>query len=165
MAPGDSLARLRRTLIDRAARGEATLTRLCREAGVSRSRFYEMRARYRAYGEAGLRPQAAAGRADRPAPGTAAGRRDRGLRGRAPHPRRADHRRRPCPAPLRRLTPQPLGGCTTCCRQLKAVAFWNRTTDQGVSRSDAVTEWLPLSYPGGDLDKVGRRESPPRRRC
>jgi hypothetical protein len=48
VAPGDSLARLRRTLIDRAARGEATPTRLCREAGVSRSRFYELRARYRA---------------------------------------------------------------------------------------------------------------------
>lgn len=45
MAPGDRLARLRRTLIDRAARGEATLTRLCREAGVSRSRSYELRAR------------------------------------------------------------------------------------------------------------------------
>ena len=45
MAPGDSSARLRRTLIDRAARGEAALTRLCREAGVSRSRSYELRAR------------------------------------------------------------------------------------------------------------------------
>lgn len=30
---------------------------LCREAGISRSRFYELRARYRQYGEAGLRPK------------------------------------------------------------------------------------------------------------
>ena len=57
MAPGDSLARLRKALIDRAERREAPVTQLCREAGVSRSRFYELRARYRAYGEAGLRPK------------------------------------------------------------------------------------------------------------
>lgn len=57
MAPSDSLARLRKALMDRAQRGEATVTQLCREAGVSRSRFYELRARYRAYGEAGLRPK------------------------------------------------------------------------------------------------------------
>ena len=57
MAPADSLARLRKALMDRAARREAPVTQLCREAGISRSRFYELRARYRAYGEAGLRPK------------------------------------------------------------------------------------------------------------
>ena len=57
MAPADSLARLRKALIDRAERGEAPVTQLCRDAGISRSRFYELRARYRQYGEAGLRPK------------------------------------------------------------------------------------------------------------
>ncbi len=57
MAPADSLARLRKALIDRAERREAPVTQLCREAGISRSRFYELRARYRQYGEAGLRPK------------------------------------------------------------------------------------------------------------
>jgi transposase InsO family protein len=57
VAPADSLARLRKTLIDRAERREAPVTQVCREAGISRSRFYELRARYRAYGEAGLRPK------------------------------------------------------------------------------------------------------------
>lgn len=57
MAPADSLARLRKALMDRADRREAPVTQLCGEAGVSRSRFYELRARYRQYGEAGLRPK------------------------------------------------------------------------------------------------------------
>lgn len=57
MAPADSLARLRKALMDRAERREAPVTQLCAEAGMSRSRFYELRARYRAYGEAGLRPK------------------------------------------------------------------------------------------------------------
>lgn len=57
MAPADSLARLRKALIDRAERHEAPVTQLCREAGISRTRFYELRARYRQYGEAGLRPK------------------------------------------------------------------------------------------------------------
>jgi transposase InsO family protein len=57
VAPADSLARLRKTLLDRAERREAPVTQLCREAGLSRSRFYELRARYRRYGEAGLRPK------------------------------------------------------------------------------------------------------------
>lgn len=57
MAPDDSLARLRKALMDRAERREAPVTKLCREAGISRSRFYELRARYRQYGEAGLRPK------------------------------------------------------------------------------------------------------------
>ena len=70
MAPADSLARLRKALIDRAERREAPVTRLCREAGISRSRFYELRARYLAYGEAGLRPKPRpAGRPDRRLPG------------------------------------------------------------------------------------------------
>jgi transposase InsO family protein len=57
MAPADSLARLRKALIDRAERKEAPVTELCREAGISRSRFYELRHRYERYGEAGLRPK------------------------------------------------------------------------------------------------------------
>lgn len=57
MAPADSLARLRKALIDRAERREAPVTQLCREAGISRSRFYELRARYRQYGEVALRPK------------------------------------------------------------------------------------------------------------
>lgn len=57
MAPSDSLARLRKALMDRAQSVEATVMQLCREAGISRSRFYELRARYRTYGEAGLRPK------------------------------------------------------------------------------------------------------------
>ena len=57
MAPADSLARLRKSLLDRAERKEAPVTRLCQELGISRSRFYELRARYREYGEAGLRPK------------------------------------------------------------------------------------------------------------
>lgn len=57
MAPADSLARLRKALMDRAERGEVPVTRLCREAGISRSRFYELRLRYLRYGEAGLRPK------------------------------------------------------------------------------------------------------------
>ena len=38
-------------------RREAPVNELCREAGISRSRFYELRARYRACGEPGLRPK------------------------------------------------------------------------------------------------------------
>jgi Helix-turn-helix domain len=57
VAPADSLARLRKTLLDRAERREVPVTQLCRETGISRSRFYELRTRYRAYGEAGLRPK------------------------------------------------------------------------------------------------------------
>lgn len=57
MAPADSLARLRKSLMDRAERREAPVTQVCRDAGISRSRFYELRARYHRYGEAGLRPK------------------------------------------------------------------------------------------------------------
>ncbi len=57
MAPADSLARLRKALMDRAQRKEAPVTAICRDAGISRSRFYELRARYIQYGEVGLRPK------------------------------------------------------------------------------------------------------------
>ena len=57
MAPAGSLARMRKQVLDRVARGEVTVVQACRDAGWSRSRFYELRARYRAYGEAGLLPK------------------------------------------------------------------------------------------------------------
>ncbi len=57
MAPADSLAHLRKRVLDRVARGEVSVTRACREAGISRARYYQLRRRYLAYGEAGLRPK------------------------------------------------------------------------------------------------------------
>ncbi len=57
MAPADSLAHLRKGLLDRVARGEATVAHACRDAGISRARYYQLRHRYLAYGEAGLRPK------------------------------------------------------------------------------------------------------------
>ncbi len=57
MAPQASLARMRKQVLDRVARGEVSVVRACREAGWSRSRFYELRSRYLAYGEAGLLPK------------------------------------------------------------------------------------------------------------
>lgn len=57
MAPADSLARLRKHVIDRVARGEVTVAKVCREAGISRARYYQFRRRCLAYGEAGLRPK------------------------------------------------------------------------------------------------------------
>ena len=57
MAPAASLARLRKSMLDRVARKEVSVVRACREAGISTSRFYELRARYLAYGEAGLMPK------------------------------------------------------------------------------------------------------------
>lgn len=57
MAPAGSLARMRKRVLDRVARGEVSVVQACREAGWSRSRYYELRARYRAYGEAGLLPK------------------------------------------------------------------------------------------------------------
>lgn len=57
MAPADSLARLRKRVLDRVSRGEVTVARACREAGISRARYYQLRRRYLAYGEAGLRPK------------------------------------------------------------------------------------------------------------
>jgi hypothetical protein len=43
--------------LDRVARKEVSVVGVCREAGMSTSRFYELRARYLAYGEAGLMPK------------------------------------------------------------------------------------------------------------
>lgn len=57
MAPADSLAHLRKGVLDRIARGEVTVARACRDAGISRARYYQLRRRYLAYGEAGLRPK------------------------------------------------------------------------------------------------------------
>ncbi len=57
MAPAASLARLRKWMLDRVARKEVSVIQACREAGISTSRFYELRARYLAYGEAGLMPK------------------------------------------------------------------------------------------------------------
>ena len=57
MAPADSLARLRKGVLDRVTRGEVTVAKVCREAGISRARYYQLRRRYLAYGEAGLRPK------------------------------------------------------------------------------------------------------------
>lgn len=70
MAPAASLARLRKWMLDRVARKEVSVVQACREAGISTSRFYELRARYLAYGEAGLLPKPRPTRPDRriPAP-------------------------------------------------------------------------------------------------
>ena len=57
MAPADSLARLRKRVLDRVASGEVSVIQACREAGISRSRYYQLRRRYLAYDEAGLRPK------------------------------------------------------------------------------------------------------------
>jgi Homeodomain-like domain len=57
MAPAGSLARMRKQVLDRVARGDVSVDQACREAGWSRSRFYELRTRYHAYGEAGLLPK------------------------------------------------------------------------------------------------------------
>lgn len=57
MAPERSLARMRKQMLDRVARGEVSVVAACREAGISRSRFYELKARYERYGEAGLLPK------------------------------------------------------------------------------------------------------------
>lgn len=65
MAPGMSLARLRKQLLDRVFRKEVSVVRACREAGISTSRFYELRARYLAYGEVGLLPKPRPPRPDR----------------------------------------------------------------------------------------------------
>lgn len=57
MAPGRSLARARKRMLDRVARGETTVVQASRDAGISRTRFYELRKRYELYGEAGLLPK------------------------------------------------------------------------------------------------------------
>jgi len=65
MAPAASLARLRKWMLDRVARKEVSVVQACREAGISTSRFYELRARYLAYGETGLLPKPRAPRPSR----------------------------------------------------------------------------------------------------
>lgn len=57
MAPADSLAHLRKGVLDRVARGEVTVAKACRDAGISHARYYQLRARYLRYGEVGLRPK------------------------------------------------------------------------------------------------------------
>jgi transposase InsO family protein len=57
VAPATSLARARKRLLDRVTRGEVTVSAACAQAGISRSWFYELRARYERYGEAGLLPK------------------------------------------------------------------------------------------------------------
>lgn len=57
MAPGESLARLRKRMLDRVGRGEVTVVQACKDAGISRTRFYELRKRYELYGEPGLFPR------------------------------------------------------------------------------------------------------------
>ncbi len=65
MAPADSLARFRKQVLDRVSRGEVSVVEACRQAGISRQRFYQLRHRYIAYGEAGLRPKPHPARPDR----------------------------------------------------------------------------------------------------
>jgi hypothetical protein len=57
MAPAGSLARMRKAVLDRALSGAVSVVQVCREAGWSRSRFYELKHRYLTYGEAGLLPK------------------------------------------------------------------------------------------------------------
>ena len=57
MVPGESLARLRKHVLDRVTRGGVTVAQACREAGISRGRYYQLRRRYLQYGEVGLRPK------------------------------------------------------------------------------------------------------------
>ncbi len=57
MAPAESLARLRKRVLDRVTAGEVTVATACWEAGISRAAYYQLRRRYLAYGEAGLRPR------------------------------------------------------------------------------------------------------------
>jgi transposase len=57
VAPAHGLARLRKHVLDRVARGELTMTEAARQLGCSRSRLYQRRDRYERYGEAGLLPK------------------------------------------------------------------------------------------------------------
>lgn len=68
MAPATSLARLRKQLLDRVFRKEVSVVQACREAGISTSRFYQLRRRYLTYGEAGLLPKPRPARVDRQVP-------------------------------------------------------------------------------------------------
>jgi len=68
MAPATSLARLRKQLLDRVFRKEVSVVQACREAGISTSRFYQLRRRCLTYGEAGLLPKPRPARVDRQVP-------------------------------------------------------------------------------------------------
>ena len=68
MAPSGSLARMRKQVLDRVLGGGVSVVQACREAGWSRSLFYELKARYLAYGEAGLLPKPRPPRPDRRLP-------------------------------------------------------------------------------------------------
>jgi len=57
LAPATSLARLRKQMLDLVMSGRMKATEACRALRISRSRFYELRARYLRYGEAGLLPK------------------------------------------------------------------------------------------------------------
>lgn len=57
MAPTESLARLRKGVLDRVARGGVTVAKAAADAGMSVARYYQLRRRYLAYGEPGLRPK------------------------------------------------------------------------------------------------------------
>jgi transposase InsO family protein len=55
-------------MLDRVFGKEVSVVQACREAGISTSRFYELRARYLAYGETGLMPKPRPARPDRQLP-------------------------------------------------------------------------------------------------
>jgi transposase InsO family protein len=57
MAPAHTLARLRKHVLDRVARGEVTMVEAAGQLGCSRSRLYQLRDRYHRYGEVGLFPK------------------------------------------------------------------------------------------------------------
>jgi transposase len=57
MAPATSLARLRKRVLDLVETGDLSVVEACHRLGISRSRYYELRTRYQAYGEAGLLPK------------------------------------------------------------------------------------------------------------
>ncbi len=67
MAPATSLARLRKQVLDLVMSGRMAVTEACRQLGISRSRYYELRGRYLTSGEAGLLPKPRP--AERPGPG------------------------------------------------------------------------------------------------
>jgi RNA polymerase sigma-70 factor (ECF subfamily) len=53
---GEELARARAELLERVTRGEISVQEACREGGISRARFYQLRTAYHAKGVDGLRP-------------------------------------------------------------------------------------------------------------
>src|SRR6266540_3894413 len=57
MAPATSRARLRKQVLDLVASKRMKVREACRQLGISKSRYYELRGRYRRYGDAGLLPK------------------------------------------------------------------------------------------------------------